>query len=81
MVLVLRENGAQLQLQLALLVHAPVSHRDSLALVEFGIADERDRLLQVKDALFKHANPGKNDMLDHEWVLLTFGSTSTCCCR
>ena len=62
-VLVLGENGAKLQLELALLVHAPVPHRDSLALVEFGIANERNRLLQVEDALFKHANPEKNDTL------------------
>jgi hypothetical protein len=38
MVLVLTENGAQLQLQLAFLVHASVSLRNTFVLVEFSIA-------------------------------------------
>ena len=55
MVLVLRQDGAQLQLQFALLVDTPVAMRDFLALVESRFTDERNALLEVEDALFKHA--------------------------
>lgn len=45
MVLVLRQNGAQLQLQLALLVDSSVPHGDLIALVELRVADESNGLL------------------------------------
>lgn len=59
MVLVLRQNRAQLQLQLALLVDSSVPHRDLVTLVELRVADESNRLLQIKDALLKHADPSE----------------------
>ena len=53
-VLVLTQNGAKLELELALVVHSPVPLRNALALVELRLADERNALLQVENALIKH---------------------------
>ena len=60
-VLILAENGAQLQFELALLIHTAISLRDLLALVEFWVTDDVDTLLEVEDALFQHANPRDTD--------------------
>ena len=45
MILVLTEDGAELQFEFALVVDAPVSLRDSLTLVEFRITDQGNALL------------------------------------
>ncbi len=55
-ILILTQNGAQLQLKFAFLVHAPTPLRNSLALVEFGITYEGNTLLEIENTLFKHAN-------------------------
>ena len=53
-ILVLTQNGTELQLELALLVDSAVSHGDLLALVEFRVTDQRNALLEIEDALVKH---------------------------
>ena len=55
MILVLTQDGAKLELELALVVHSPVPLRDALALVEFRITDKSNTLFQVENALIKHA--------------------------
>ena len=55
MILVLAQNGTELQLELALLVDPAVPHRDLRTSVEFWLADERNALLEVEDALVEHA--------------------------
>ena len=54
-VLILTKNGAKLKLELAFLIDAAVALADFLALVEFMVTNERDTLLQIENALFKHA--------------------------
>ena len=53
-ILVLTQNGTELQLELALLVDSAVSHWDLLVLVEFRVADQRNALLEIENALIKH---------------------------
>lgn len=55
MVLILTENGAKLEFELALVVHSPVPLRNALALVELRLADKRNALFQVENALIKHS--------------------------
>ena len=55
MVLILTENGAKLEFELALVVHSPVPLRNALALVELRLADKGNALLQVENALIKHS--------------------------
>jgi hypothetical protein len=62
MVLILTKNGAQLQFQLALLIYPPVPLRDSLVLVEFSFAHQRDPLFQVENALVQHAESVRNEV-------------------
>ena len=51
MILVLTEDGAKLQLELALVIHSPIPLRDVLALVEFRFTDQGNALFQVEYAL------------------------------
>lgn len=93
MVLVLTQDGTELQLQLAFVVYSLVPHRNPLSLVEFRVADKSDALFKVEDALFEHTKSNRensrNGVRGHRFFrggaligqLLTFRNTWTCCCR
>ena len=80
-VLILTQNGAQLQLKFAFLVHTATPLRNPLALVEFRITYQGNTLLQIENAFFKHANsrpPNKPVVIatyPSAYDLLTFDST------
>ena len=57
MILVLTQDGAELQFELALLGGTSGTHRNPFAFVEFLFGYLLDASLQVYDALFEHAQP------------------------
>ena len=59
MILVLTQNGAKLEFELALLRCAPGPHRDPPAFVEFAIRYLLNAALQIYDAFLEHAQPTK----------------------